>query len=156
MRLYLETTMFNYYFDAEREGHEDTVRLFEAIGRGEHEGYTSPYVLYELEDAPEPKRSEMLKLVRRYGIHMLETSKEAERLAAIYIEQGIVPSRFQDDSTHVACASIYGMDCILSYNFQHINRTKTKVQTGRINLEEGYGSVVICTAKEVLEDEQPD
>ena len=32
LRLYLETTVFNYYFDIDREGHYDTIKLFEAIG----------------------------------------------------------------------------------------------------------------------------
>ena len=31
MRIYLETTMFNYYFDKDRDGHAATVRMFEAI-----------------------------------------------------------------------------------------------------------------------------
>jgi hypothetical protein len=35
----------------------------------------------------------------------------------------------------------------------HINRAKTKLLTGRINSEKGYGAIVICTAKEVLDDE---
>ena len=30
LRLYLETTVFNYFFD-ERKGHENVVKLFEAI-----------------------------------------------------------------------------------------------------------------------------
>ena len=38
LRLYLETTVFNYYFDVNREGHCDTVKLFEAIGTGLYEG----------------------------------------------------------------------------------------------------------------------
>ena len=41
LRLYLETTVFNYYFDTDRDGHEDVVRLFEAIGAGRYEGYNS-------------------------------------------------------------------------------------------------------------------
>ena len=40
-RLYLETTVFNYYFDVNRDGHGDTVKLFESIGAGEYEGYLS-------------------------------------------------------------------------------------------------------------------
>jgi len=38
MKVYLETTMFNYFFDSERDGHRDTIRMFEAIGRGEYKG----------------------------------------------------------------------------------------------------------------------
>jgi len=155
MRLYLETTMFNYFFDTEREGHEDTVRLFEAIGTGEHEGYTSEYVQIELRDASEPKQGRMLALIAQYGIQVLETSKEADYLADVYVRHGVIPERYRFDSTHIACASVYGLDYVLSYNFRHINRAKTKLLTERINRNEGYGSVIICTAKEALEDEQP-
>jgi predicted nucleic acid-binding protein len=58
-RVYLETTMFNYYFDEERDGHADTVRMFEAVGRGEYEGYTSEYAIIELQRAKERKSSDM-------------------------------------------------------------------------------------------------
>jgi hypothetical protein len=58
------------------------------------------------------------------------------------------------NGAQIAISSIYGLDYVLSYNFQHINRAKTKLLTDRINNEEGYSSVFICTAKEVLGDEQ--
>jgi len=68
LRLYLESTLYNYYFDTDRDGHKDTVRLFEAIGAGEYEGYSSEYAMLELLDAEEPKRSEMLALAEKYNI----------------------------------------------------------------------------------------
>ncbi|GHS95813.1 hypothetical protein AGMMS50276_12820 [Synergistales bacterium] len=49
MRLYLETTMFNYYFDVERDGHVDVVRLFESVRDGKHEAFTSDYTVLELQ-----------------------------------------------------------------------------------------------------------
>jgi hypothetical protein len=55
--------MFNYYFDAERDGHDDTVKLFNAIREGHHEVYTSEYVEIELQKAQEPKRTSMLSLI---------------------------------------------------------------------------------------------
>ena len=54
--VYLETTMFNYYFDAERNAHADTVKLFEEIKAGKYKAYTSAYAIDELMDAPEEKR----------------------------------------------------------------------------------------------------
>jgi hypothetical protein len=145
--------MFNYYFDEERDGHADTVRLFEEIREGKHEAYTSEYALFELQEAPEPKRSRMLALVEEYNVTILLISAESDRMADLYITKAIIPIRFRDDSAHIAIASINNLDCILSYNFQHINRLKTKVMTERINHKEGYNGIVICTAKEVLEDE---
>ena len=56
LKLYLETTVFNYYFDEDRIGHEDVLKLFEAIGEEKYEAYTSVLVMRELEKAPEPKK----------------------------------------------------------------------------------------------------
>jgi len=153
MRLYLETTMFNYYFDAERDGHADVVRLFNAMRKGKHEVYTSDYTIYELDDAPEPKRSMMLALIAEFDITVLPITAESDRFADVYVAENIIPSRFRLDGAHIAVASLNGLDYVLSYNFQHINRAKTKLLTGRINHAQGYGTAVICTAKEVLDDE---
>ena len=154
MRLYLETTMFNYYFDSERDGHNDTVRLFEKIREGKHEAYTSDFTILELQKASEPKQTNMLKLINEYGITRLEAEDEVYRLADLYIKSGAIPVSFRFDSAHIAIASVNRIDCILSYNFKHINRLKTKILTEKINRAEGYGIVAICTAKEVLDDER--
>ena len=144
--------MFNYYFDTDRDGHEDTVKLFEAIGAGEYEGYVSEYVTGELEMTREPKRSNMLSLIEKFGIKILDDKVQAPRLAELYIENGIIPAPYRLDSAHIAIASVYGLDCVISYNFKHINRAKTKILTARVNRDEGYSGIVICTAKEVLDD----
>ena len=149
--LYLETTAFNYYFDTDRDGHEDTVRLFEAIGAVEYDGYTSVHVTDELKRTQEPKRSNMLALVEEYGIKILEDEERIDVLAELYIENGIIPATYHIDSVHIATASVYDLDCVVSYNFKHINRAKTKILTVQVNREAGYNSVLICTSKEVLD-----
>jgi len=154
MKLYLETTMFNYYFDTERDGHTDTVRLFEAIGRGEYEGYTSEYVTLELKRAKEPKRSEMLSLINKYGITLLDFEDEAIRLANLYVDYKIIPQRKLLDGAHIGIASYHNLNCILSFNFEHINKLKTKDMTALVNLREGYKGIIICTPMEVLENEE--
>lgn len=156
LRLYLETTVFNYYFDTEREGHEDTVRIFEAIGRGEYEGYTSQYVTFELNRCHEPKRTNMLALIEKYGITMLEINDEANRIANIYVQEGVIPATHRLDSAHIAIATVHKLDCILSFNFQHINNLDTKVMTAKINARENHKSVVITKPEEVLLNEETD
>jgi len=154
LKLYLETTVFNYYFDTEREFHADTRRLFEAIAAGEFEAYTSEYVAYELRRAPEPKRSDMLNLIAQYGIKVLDFEDEASRLATLYASNGIIPEKYLMDGIHIASASINGLDCILSFNFQHINKLKTKRMTENINLMEGYKGITICMPMEVIDYEE--
>ena len=57
------------------------------------------------------------------------------------------------DSLHVVAASVYELDCVISYNFRHINRNKTRILVASVNKEEGYDGIMICTAREVLNDE---
>ena len=111
------------------------------------------YTEIELRRAPNPKRRDMMALIDQYQLIRLEAKDEAYRLADLYVNKNIIPERFRFDGAHIAIASIHGLDCICSYNFKHINRVSTKLMTVRVNNEEGYGSIVICTAKEVLEDE---
>jgi hypothetical protein len=153
MKLYLETTVFNYYFDIDRSGHADTVRLFDEIRNGKHEAYTSLYTVGELEDAQEPKRSRMIALIDEFNISVLPITEESNQLANLYVAENIIPAKYRLDGAHIGIACIHGLDYVLSYNFQHINKAKTKLLTGRINQSKGYGTIVICTAKEVLADE---
>lgn len=152
LKLYLETTVFNYYFD-DREGHDDVVELFERIKAGEFEAYTSGFVLRELANAQEPKRSKMLAMQGMYGIMRLEAVDDIEHLADEYVSRGVIPRRNRFDALHIASAAFHGLDAIVSYNFRHINRDKTRSLTDVIHEERGYAHIKICDAKEVLDHE---
>ena len=149
-KIYLETTMFNHYFDTNREAHVATVQLFEEIRSGKYEAYTSLYVTDELGDAPEPKRTKMLALIQEYGIVVLPDDSEAETLADIYVSDGVIPERFRYDGLHIAVATINDIEYIFSLNYQHINKLKTKSMTGVINESQGYRPVKIVNPMEVV------
>lgn len=153
-KIYLETTIFNHYFDTDREAHFSTVKLFEKIRSEEYEAFTSLYVTDELKNAPEPKRTNMLNLIREYNITILPASDDVGNLANIYIKEGVLPAKFLYDGLHIAAAAINDLEYIFSHNFKHINKLKTKVMTSNINFREGYRSVIIASPMEVFEDEE--
>ena len=99
-KIYLETTMFNYYFDTDRDAHADTVKLFKEIKAGKYEAYSSIYVTDELIKAQEPKRSNMLGLIEEYIIIVIPASDEADDLADIYVNEGIIPPKFRYGGGH--------------------------------------------------------
>jgi len=37
-KVYLETTLFNFYVDEDRDAHADTVKLFKEIAEGKYKG----------------------------------------------------------------------------------------------------------------------
>jgi len=113
-RIYLETTILNYFFQSDRGiMHTATVKLFEEIKSGKFEAYASTVVISELSDAPEPKRTNMLNLIGKYGIIILEADEEAGRLADLYIKEKIIPKRYKRDGVHIAIAAINELDIIL-------------------------------------------
>jgi len=154
LKVYLETTLFNFYVDEHRgDAHIDTVKLFEEIAAGKFEAFTSDYVTYELENAPTEKREKMIALYTEYDIKVLAPDTEASRLADLYVSEGVLPQRYRTDGLHIAIATVYGLDLIISMNFQHIVKRKTEIMTGAINTLNGYRAIEIVSPMEVIENE---
>jgi predicted nucleic acid-binding protein len=153
-RIYLETTLFNHYFDEDRGlAHDSTVTLFKEIAAGKYDAFTSTYVTDELERAPLEKNEKMIALIEQYGITVLAFNDEAERLADIYVEQGVIPIKYRTDGVHIAVAAVNDLDLIISLNFQHIVKRKTKIGTGNINALNNYRAIEIFNPMEVVDDE---
>jgi predicted nucleic acid-binding protein len=150
MRIYIETTVFNRYLEDERDYSKESKQLFERFKAGLDEPFTSYAVIEELGKAEEPKQSAMINLIQQYSIKVLEITDAVSDLAEIYIETGIIPQNYRFDGIHIAVAAVNDMDCIVSLNFRHINRLKTKNETRIANLLKGYSSPDICTPMEVI------
>ena len=152
-KIYLETTLFNYYLDSERDAHADTVRLFGEIKAGKHEAYTSEEVIRELNNAPSPKKEMMTALVVEYGIISLPFDEEAKKLSESYVEMGIIPEKHKTDGVHIAIAASNDMDFIISVNYKHIVKVKTETMTNAINVMYGYRKIKIITPMQIIENE---
>jgi predicted nucleic acid-binding protein len=68
------------------------------------------------------------------------------------VNEGVIPIKYRDDALHIAIATIADMEIIISWNFQHIVKRKTRNMINVINLREGYRTIEICSPKEVIED----
>jgi hypothetical protein len=151
-KLFLETTMFNFYFYGKgKEKQVYTERLFADIAAEKYKAYTSPDVINELEDDTVEKATAMKSLIGKYNIEILPTSAEIARLGALYIKKGIIPEKYEDDASHIAAATVHELDFVISYNYNHIVKLKTIIGTGLINRREGYQQVVLSTPKEILD-----
>jgi len=154
LKIYLESTLFNYYFDEDRDAHLDTVTLFEECAAGKFEPYTSSYAIEELDEAPAEKREKMLDLITRYNITVLAATDETDRLAERYVSEGALPQGSLTDASHIAIAAVNGLDMIVSLNFRHIVKEKTIQRTRAINMLLDYGAVKIKSPMEVIDSEK--
>jgi hypothetical protein len=144
--------MFNFPFaDDSPQYKADTLRLFEEIKSGRFEPYTSSYAIEELEATPEEgHRLRMLKLIPDYGVKLLDSSPEVERLAYLYTAMGAVPVGFYTDALHIAMTAVCDLDFIVSLNFKHIVKEKAIKMVTEINAREGFRSIGIYKPVEVL------
>jgi hypothetical protein len=97
-------------------------------------------------------RSELLELVRRVKPAVLGLSEEAEALATGFVQLGMVPARFRRDGLHLAIAMAEGMDALVSWNFRHIVRVKTRRVVSAASTLGGYKDLDICTPVELADD----
>jgi len=150
-KIYLETTVFNYYFDRDRDGHIETLELFDAISRGEYEAYTSDVTIEELSKANEPKSADMLALIKKFGIKIINENDEVKYIAGLYLEAKAIPQSHPVDATHIAFASCNNMDYLFSFNFKHIVKGKTKLITKIINLRYNLKNAMLTTPGEIIQ-----
>ncbi len=154
LKIYLETTIINFYFaDDAPDKKADTIQLFQEMKKGNYEAYTSNAVLDEINEASEQLRQKLLSLLVKYDIPVLEEGSDVDRLADLYVSEGIIPLKYREDTVHIAMATITGMDIILSWNFKHIVKRKTILMTNLINAREGYKNIDIYSPSEVIEND---
>jgi predicted nucleic acid-binding protein len=152
LKLFLDSSAFNFYVDGKQgQKRRDTLKLFDAIGSGKYEAYTSTAVVDELDRAPKAKRDAMNALVERYVKKVLEPNADAQRLADVYVEKHIIPPKSWDDGLHIAVATVENLDFVVSCNMGHIDKRKTMIGTGFINLRAGFKNIGICSTMEVIE-----
>ena len=150
LKLYLDTTIFNFVFADDAPIERDLTRKFFAQ-INQFEVFISDIVIEEIAECPVPKRQKMMDLIDKYNIQELSLDESSRQLAIKYIKEGIIPAKYQDDALHIAIASVNEMDVLLSWNFQHIVKLKTKREAVGVNMLMGYGSIEIYTPREVVE-----
>ena len=150
LKIYLETSIFNFAFSEKTPKEKDlTLKLFNQLDR--YETYISDITLAEIERCPEPKRKQMLDLISKYDLQELALNESAKELAAKYIQEKIIPPKYQFDAFHIAIASVNNLDVVISWNFEHMVKLKTKREVVGINVFMGYKEIDIYSPLEVVE-----
>ncbi|GBD98013.1 hypothetical protein BMS3Abin07_00020 [bacterium BMS3Abin07] len=154
LRLYFDTSKFNFAFadDAPHEK-EVTLRLIAEIKKGKYEVYISDVVLREIKEAGKKKVNQLMGLINDLQPFELEFDKECYELASEYIKMGIIPKKYEDDAFHIAVASVNDIDAVISWNFKHIVKLKTKKEVAGTNLLMGYKEIEIYSPLEVADNE---
>lgn len=83
------------------------------------------------------------------GLRTLTINDQIKNLAKAYIVEGIFPEKYIDDALHVAAASFYKIPYLVSWNFEHLVKVKTKKSVNSVNLLKGYKEIEIILPVEL-------
>lgn len=143
LSLYLETSVVGAYLDNGEPFRRDlTIRWWEHE-LTEYRPFTSLLVERELERVAEPHRTGYLNLIK--PLEQLELNQEVAILADGYISRGIFHRKYIADALHVALASFYKVDYLVTWNFGHIANVRKQARLRLFNTAAGFFSPVIVT-----------
>jgi len=146
-RLYLDTSVFGGYFDQEFE--DFTKPLFERIILGEFTILYSSITQQELMAAPAKVQNLVLDLKEEHT-DWLSLSKEALELAVHYLSEGVVGKTSFVDCQHIAMATIYHADLLISWNFKHIVNIERIRGYNSVNIKFGYRNLEIRSPRDLM------
>jgi hypothetical protein len=113
----------------------------------EYNVFISELVIDEIKGAPQPLQDDMLRKVENFTI--LPITDNVQKMANVYTENGIFPQKYSDDALHTALASVNQITVLLSWNFTHLVKLKTRRMVALMNTIHNYNPIEIITPPEL-------
>ncbi len=121
-RIYIETTIPSFYHTLRTD---DESRVRQKWTRQWWNEYADEFILTssvavieELSEGTSEKTQQRLDLLK--DVELLPIRDEVELIARIYIERLIMPTDPSGDALHLAVASFYNVDALLTWNCKHL------------------------------------
>ncbi|OGR50903.1 MAG: hypothetical protein A3I11_06235 [Elusimicrobia bacterium RIFCSPLOWO2_02_FULL_39_32] len=153
LKLYFDTSVLNFAIATDVPNEKDaTLKLFKEIEEGKYEVFVSSVVIDEIGRAPEIIAIKLKEVLMKLNAVKLLVNEDSVELANKYVENRVIPPRYKDDALHIAVATVNDLDMIVSWNFSHMVKVKTKREVRGINLLNGYKEMEIVSPQEVIED----
>ncbi|MBU0701293.1 PIN domain-containing protein [bacterium] len=152
LKIYLDTSVISAYFDFQKPVRQLITQKWVQQNAKEFDLFASTLVLEEIDQNTDHElREKMLQLLNMLSISILEVNEVIFTLASVYREY-ILPQEI-NDTVHIAIASYYAIDAIVSWNFRHIVNLKTMKAIQEINIKQDYSSIQILTLENLGGDQ---
>ncbi len=84
-------------------------------------------------------------------ITFLALTEEAVELAQAFLQQSNLPAKAANDALHMALATVYGLDYLLTWNCKHMANAQLQKKLDSISWKLGYELPMICTPYELTQ-----
>lgn len=153
-KVYIETTIPSYL--AARPGRDLLIAAHQQVTwewwdsrRQDFELYISEVVLNEARAGDAVLAQRRLEILT--GIPLLHLSDPVLEVARSLVSNGPLPPKASGDSVHIAAATVYGCEYLLTWNCRHIANAELQRRVRRIVQQLGYDLPAICTPEELME-----
>lgn len=156
LRIYLDTSVVNFLFAEDAPDFRRVTEDFFTRHAQKYELFASEVLLVEISRDPNAEhRQRLLGVLEQYPIAVLPTDRreEVERLAELYLSRRAIPASKRDDAFHVAYATVFGLDILLSWNFKHLANVRREKLIAEINRAAGYPELLRLLSPLEVEDE---
>lgn len=152
-KVYLETTIPSYLAarpsrDLLVAAHQQITREWWEMHRGEFELCTSELVIQEVNKGDIAFAKRRLELL--VGIPTLIVSDEIMKLARHLTTTGPIPHNAAVDAAHIAIATVYECEYLLTWNCRHIANAQLHRAIRRVVEQYGYDVPGLCTPEELM------
>ena len=146
LKVYLDTSIINFLYINDSLEYRKATEVFfsNVVGKNRIETFISNIVIDELNNTKDKNHREiLLKTLEKYpNIKTLvaenDKIEEIAFLGENYIKNGIIPPKKVADSLHIAYTTLFQMDILLSWNFQHLANINKEQKVITLNRTLGY------------------
>ncbi|WGV26713.1 type II toxin-antitoxin system VapC family toxin [Halotia branconii] len=151
--VYIETSIIGYLTARPSNNlilmaNVEATRQWWDIRRVQFDLYISQTVLDEVARGDAEIATRRLKMLSDFPL--LEVNEAVENLAAQYLAKSNLPPKAADDALHIAVATVYGLDYLLTWNCKHIANAQIQKKLIQISFDVGYELPTICTPYELM------
>jgi predicted nucleic acid-binding protein len=154
-RVYIETTIPSLYFDERRDAktvaRREWTRNWLDRCRHDYELVTGAAVIDELLRGEHPRKSEKLRLLE--DVKILRVTDPVTEAVEVYVERHVMPRDPSGDAAHLALASCYKCDYLLTWNCAHLANANKVGHIRRVNALLGLPTPQLVTPLELIGDE---
>ena len=151
--VYLDSTIFSFYYD-DRPGsiHRQKITVdWWKTQRQYYDVFTSFFVLNEVNSPVYPNWEKVAALTEE--VPMLEDIPEIRGIVKVYLENKLMPADDFGDAAHLAIASFYSIDFLLTWNCFHLANANKSEHIRKINMRLGLLSPELITPEQLFMEE---
>lgn len=153
--VYLETSFISYLTavpsrDLVIAAKQQVTRDWWMLAREKYQLFVSDLVDLEISRGATDQAAARQLIVQ--GVTRLFATEHVETLAAAFLDESSLPDDALADATHIALASVMGIDYLLTWNCRHIANPHILRKLQSIAAIQGWELPVVCTPLELLEE----